>query len=209
MKRLLLLILIGVAFSLIIPSQIALADTASCGKCIEDRMTAISGQTSACIVAAGRDAAIAARCADTDQASRMDVSKFCESSCSTTNVAPIQAGATAPAPTVNTTSSYASNPITLLNPLNTNDPRVLVGRLIQAIIGISGGIALVMFIYSGLLFLTAAGETSQVSKAKNLMIQVILGIIIIAAAFVVTNTLFNAVLTGNAVIGSGAPNKPL
>jgi hypothetical protein len=89
--------------------------------------------------------------------------------------------------------------ISLPNPLNTNDPRVLIGRLIQAIISISGAIALVMFIYAGLMFLTSAGNTAMVSKAKMLMLYTILGIIIIAGAFVATNTIFSAVLTGNPV----------
>lgn len=93
--------------------------------------------------------------------------------------------------------------VQLTNPLGTNDPRVLIGRMIQAVISISGAVALVMFIYAGLMFLTSAGNVAMVSKAKLLMLYTILGIIIIAGAFVLTNTIFSAVLTGNPVVGQG------
>lgn len=97
--------------------------------------------------------------------------------------------------------------ITLTNPLgeDANDPRVLIARLIQAIIGLSGAVALVMFIYSGLLFLTAGGNTGMIQKAKLLMLYTILGIIVIAGAFIATNTIFTAVLTGSPVVGQGDP----
>ncbi len=113
---------------------------------------------------------------------------------------------TSPNPTESSTGTSAVAPATinLTNPLGTNDPRVLIGRLIQAIISISGAIALVMFVYAGLMFLTSAGNVAMVSKAKMLMLYTILGIIIIAGAFVATNTIFTAVLTGNAVVGADA-----
>lgn len=105
----------------------------------------------------------------------------------------------------NTTQTNTTGSVTLENPLgpDANDPRLLVARLIQAMIALSGGIALVMFIYAGLLFLTAGGAPGPISKAKILMLYVILGIVVIAGAFVATNTIFTAVLTGNPVVGPG------
>lgn len=107
------------------------------------------------------------------------------------------------------TQSTAPGTVTLANPLgeDANDPRKLIARIIQAIIAISGGIALVMFIYAGLLFLTAMGNEGQVKKAKDLMLYVVLGIVIIAGAFVATNTIFTAVLTGDPVV-EGANTSP-
>lgn len=95
-----------------------------------------------------------------------------------------------------------STAVVLENPLgeSANDPRALIGRIIQAIISLSGAVALVMFIYSGLLFLTAGGNTGMIEKAKLLMLYTILGIIVIAGAFVATNTIFTAVLTGDPVV---------
>lgn len=117
-----------------------------------------------------------------------------------------------PAPATTSTSSggtTSSGSVVLENPLgaDANDPRVLLGRIIQAIIGLSGAVALVMFIYSGLLFLTAGGNTSMIQKAKLLMLYTILGIIVIAGAFVATNTIFTAVLTGSPVVQQGSPGS--
>lgn len=101
------------------------------------------------------------------------------------------------------TPSTAPGTVTLANPLGeeANDPRKFIARIIQAIIALSGAIALVMFVYAGLLFLTAMGNEGQVKKAKDLMLYVVLGIVVIAGAFVATNTIFTAVLTGDPVVG--------
>src|SRR3989339_836303 len=51
----------------------------------------------------------------------------------------------------------ASQPVSLPNPLGISSPQVLLGRAAKALTGISGSLALVMFIYGGLTWLTAGG----------------------------------------------------
>lgn len=85
----------------------------------------------------------------------------------------------------------------LTNPLGTSDPRVIISRLLEGFLGLVGAIALLMFIYGGILFLTAAGSPGPVDKAKKVIVFSILGIIVIAAAYVATQTVFEAVLVNN------------
>jgi hypothetical protein len=94
---------------------------------------------------------------------------------------------------------------TFPNPIKygAGDPRLIIGTLIQVMIGVSGMIALIMFVYGGMLFLTAAGNEGQISKAKKVLLYSILGIIAIAAAFVATNTIIQAILTGSTLVPSG------
>ncbi len=87
--------------------------------------------------------------------------------------------------------------VALTNPLETADPRIIVGRVIQGLLGLTGTIALIMIIYGGLMFLTSAGNPGQIDKAKKLLVFTIIGIIVIAASYVATNTLLTAVLTGD------------
>lgn len=92
----------------------------------------------------------------------------------------------------------------LTNPLGTSDPRVIIARILEAFLGLVGAIALIMFIYGGILFLTAAGNPGPVDKAKKVIVFSILGIIVIAAAYVATQTVFDAVLNTNS---SGAASE--
>jgi hypothetical protein len=91
----------------------------------------------------------------------------------------------------------------LTNPLGTTDVRLIIANIINGALSISGSIALLMFIYGGFLWMTAAGRPEPVDKGKKILIWATLGIIVIASAFVVTNAIFNAVLTGD--VSGGVP----
>ena len=66
------------------------------------------------------------------------------------------------------------------------DPRVRVGQIIGIILSFIGIIFLVLMIYAGITWMTAAGNDQQVSKAKDLMINAIIGLIIVFAAYAIT-----------------------
>ncbi|PIX62106.1 hypothetical protein CO057_02280 [Candidatus Uhrbacteria bacterium CG_4_9_14_0_2_um_filter_41_50] len=87
--------------------------------------------------------------------------------------------------------------VTLTNPLGETDPRIIIARVIQGALSVSGSIALLMFIYGGVLWLTSAGKSEQVTKGKNILIWAVLGIVVIAGAYVAVAAIFNAVLAGN------------
>jgi hypothetical protein len=91
----------------------------------------------------------------------------------------------------------ASAQVNLTNPLGETDVRIIIARLINGFLGISGSIALVMFIFGGIQWMTAAGKEDRVKNGKNTLIWAILGILVIASAYVATNAIFNAILTGS------------
>lgn len=95
----------------------------------------------------------------------------------------------------------ADNGTELYNPLGITDPRELLGRVVQILIGVSGSLALIMFLYGGILFLTSGGKVELAQKGLHVIVWSILGILLIAAAYVATNTVFKALLTGDAVGG--------
>ncbi|MFA5318262.1 MAG: hypothetical protein WC323_02200 [Patescibacteria group bacterium] len=66
--------------------------------------------------------------------------------------------------------------------------------VINAILGLLGVIFLVLTIYAGFLWMTAAGNDDQVSKAKSIITAAIIGIVIIVAAYAITNFVLEAVL---------------
>jgi hypothetical protein len=77
----------------------------------------------------------------------------------------------------------------LTNPLGTSDINVIIGNIVQVLLGFSGSIALLMFIWGGFLWLTSAGEPKRVKKGKDTLIWAAAGLVVIFSAYVVLRTL--------------------
>lgn len=84
----------------------------------------------------------------------------------------------------------SSGSITLPNPLCTGGPgspgciNSFTGLLTQIttyILNIIGGLAVIMFIWAGILFVTSAGDPSKITKARHVVIYAIIGIAIALA----------------------------
>lgn len=67
------------------------------------------------------------------------------------------------------------------------------GRLIGSVLSFVGVLFLIMMIYAGIMWMTAQGNDQQVTKAKNLLINSIIGLVIIFAAYAITAFIGNFV----------------
>jgi|GEM_PF-2245918 len=67
----------------------------------------------------------------------------------------------------------------------------IIIRLIQIILALLGLVAVALLIYAGFMWMTSAGEPHKVEKAKQIIYAVVIGLIIIFAAFAITAFLFN------------------
>lgn len=61
-----------------------------------------------------------------------------------------------------------------------------LGQLIGGILSFVGVLLLILIIYAGFMWMTAAGNTQKVDKAKDLIVSAIIGLIIILAAYAIT-----------------------
>lgn len=77
-----------------------------------------------------------------------------------------------------------------------NLPAFIGTYIIQPILGVVGLIFFVLMIYAGLLWMTAAGNTDSVKKAKGILINSVIGAVIVVAAYAITSAIFNALTTG-------------
>jgi hypothetical protein len=77
------------------------------------------------------------------------------------------------------------------NPLGSeegsDDPNVLIGKVINAALGVVGSLALLMFIYGGFTWMLAAGNNEKVEKGKNILIWATLGLVVIFSAYAIVN----------------------
>lgn len=70
--------------------------------------------------------------------------------------------------------------------------RTLARTMVNYFLFFLGFIATVMFIYGGILYVTAAGNDENVQKAKKVLIYSVVGILIILLSFAIVNTLLGA-----------------
>ncbi|PKM91171.1 hypothetical protein CVU82_03930 [Candidatus Falkowbacteria bacterium HGW-Falkowbacteria-1] len=62
-----------------------------------------------------------------------------------------------------------------------------IGLIIGSILSFIGVLFMVLIIYGGLLWMTARGNEQQTEKAKSLIIQAIIGLVIVLSAYAITN----------------------
>lgn len=94
--------------------------------------------------------------------------------------------------------------VTLTNPLGTSDPRLIIGNIIKAIMSVVGSLALLMFVYGGVIWITSFGESKRIEKGKSILTWAVLGLALIASAYVLVNAVINGLVSGSAT-GSVAP----
>jgi len=68
-----------------------------------------------------------------------------------------------------------------------------ISSLIRVFLGILGAILLLLIIYSGFLYATAAGDETKVTQARNTLVYAIIGVVIISAAWVLSDFIINNV----------------
>lgn len=81
--------------------------------------------------------------------------------------------------------------------VTTTTPGQLVGQIIQIILGFTGTVAFVIFLYGGFLWMTARGSEEQVTKAKKHLTNGAIGTIVIilaySATYFITQQLYYAI----------------
>ncbi len=70
--------------------------------------------------------------------------------------------------------------------------RLLVLRIINFFLGFLGILAVIMVIYGGVTYVTAAGSDESIGNAKKIILYSLVGIIVILLSFAIVNTILGA-----------------
>ncbi len=62
-----------------------------------------------------------------------------------------------------------------------------IGSLIAVLLGFLGVIFLILIIYAGLLWMTAAGNEDNVKKAKSILLNSVIGLVILLSAYAISS----------------------
>ena len=68
----------------------------------------------------------------------------------------------------------------------------LVATILRAALGLTGSIALLMFVYGGLIWLTSGGSPDKIKKAQGILVWATLGLVLIFASYAIIDTILVA-----------------
>jgi len=84
--------------------------------------------------------------------------------------------------------------LSLKNPLKgTPGPQELIGNIIKGVLGVTGSIALLMFIYGGMTWMLSGGASDKVEKGRKTFVWAILGIAVILSSYILVDFIFKTV----------------
>ncbi len=75
--------------------------------------------------------------------------------------------------------------------LGAQDIRVTIGKIVRAVLGLLGVIAVVIVLYGGFVYMTSAGNEEKVTQGKKILINGIIGLAIILSALTITQFVLN------------------
>lgn len=95
------------------------------------------------------------------------------------------------------TKTLLVNPLggTEANPAGRLDLRVILGEIIAKVMGVAGALILLVFLYGGFMWLTAAGNPEHVKKGSQAMLWAVVGLFIIFASYGMLSLVFKAMGT--------------
>lgn len=82
--------------------------------------------------------------------------------------------------------------------LGNTDPREIAASVIRVVLGFLGIIAVLIILYAGFLWMTAAGNDDKIATAKSMMSAGVIGLIIILAAFGIATFVMKALVNATA-----------
>ncbi|MEK7072916.1 MAG: hypothetical protein AAB974_00565 [Patescibacteria group bacterium] len=82
--------------------------------------------------------------------------------------------------------------------LGTADIRVTIASIINVFMGLLGIIAVVIILYGGFMWMTAAGNEERVDKARKMIVSGIIGLAIILSAYAIARFVVGSLVNATA-----------
>lgn len=91
--------------------------------------------------------------------------------------------------------SSQTSAISLQNPLGsgTDSFQILIGKVITAVMGVVGSIALLMFIYGGITWMSSSGNQEKVKKGQGIIVWAAIGLVVIFLSYALTRFVLSSI----------------
>ena len=93
------------------------------------------------------------------------------------------------------------------NHAGSNDLMKTINTIIDVVLGILGILAVAYIIYGGFMFTTAAGDPAKTKKARETIMQGVIGLVVALLAFAIVNFVLTSVFSGSAANSGAAANN--
>ena len=81
----------------------------------------------------------------------------------------------------------------LNNPLDEDNPDKVIANVIDGVLGVIGGIALVFFIYGGFMMLISGGNPERIQKGRDTLMWATVGLIVVFGSYGIVQAIFQAI----------------
>ena len=78
--------------------------------------------------------------------------------------------------------------------LGKEDIRIIIARIIRVFLGLLGIIIVGLIVYGGFVWLTAAGDPKKIVKAKMILVNAVIGLIIVLASFAISQFILSSLI---------------
>jgi len=78
--------------------------------------------------------------------------------------------------------------------LTAEDPKIIIARIIRVVIGALGVLSVLIVLYGGFTWMTAAGNEEKLERAKKILIRGVIGLAIILLSFAIASFILSALL---------------
>jgi hypothetical protein len=111
--------------------------------------------------------------------------------CSVAGDLPINNATQTPAQkeTPNTPTVYLGNPLGSIT-----SPQILIGKIINSVLSIVGSLALLMFVFGGLTWMTSSGNPEKVKKGRDIIVWSAIGLAVIFMAYALTRFVLSTIV---------------
>src|SRR3989338_3895074 len=88
--------------------------------------------------------------------------------------------------------------------------RLIIGRLIRSMLVLVGVVLVVLILYGGALWMMAGGAADKITKARAVIVNAIVGLLIVFASFAITQFVVSSLVraTSSSVTDGGGPGLP-
>ncbi|MFA5886627.1 MAG: pilin [Patescibacteria group bacterium] len=87
----------------------------------------------------------------------------------------------------------------LCNPLAgvASTPQQLIGKIIDSVMGVVGSIALLMFVYGGLVWMTSSGNAEKIKQGEGILMWSAIGLAVVFSSYALVRVVLSALTKAN------------
>lgn len=93
--------------------------------------------------------------------------------------------------------------------LGGEDIRLIIARIIRAVLGLLGIIAICLMLWAGYTIMTAGGNEEKIAEGKKILINTVIGLAIILSAFAIVQFVINSLVKATGIGGTETMSKPV